>query len=141
MIHHVGVVVTEEGAKHLLQAFSLFQPLRLVDQGRVEQWKCHCYLYQVGGLHPAFDRRYSSGTLLEIVVPDLKSSLFKWLKEPTSLHHIAVSVTDIAAVCSYLEKLKVPLLEKKPVKTIAGMTVNFIHPSYTGMLIELVQQS
>lgn len=127
MIHHVGVVTQTPRAVLDLLAMAGAVP-RMVAIGNIEEWQCECRLYRVGG-----------DTTFEIVIPK-GGKLLEWYREHgTTLHHVAVSVPSIEKACEDMRSLHVPLISPTPVVGIAGMRVNFVHPSHCGVLLELVE--
>ena len=132
-LHHVGIVCPDTS---LLEAF---WSLAGADEGRsgadvefrhVPEFQCDCYLL---------------GTI-ELVVPNGPhkegTPLHRWLlSRGRSLHHIAFEVTDLDSQCERLRATGVPVVLDAAVQGVAGLRVNFVHPSYCGFLVELVEQT
>ena len=125
VIHHIGIVIPDEKFEDFVDNFwriglDLGNPL----SKRVEEFKCDCLLYRQ----------------IEVVIPDEGSKLYGWLKESiTPMHHIAFRVSDINKKAKYLRDDGVPILYKEAVEGVGNTMVNFIHPSFAGFLIELVE--
>ncbi len=81
---------------------------------------------------------------IELVVPtgppSAGTTLQRWLAaRGTSLHHIAFEVADVDAAAASLREAGLPVVLGSAVDGVAGLRVNFIHPSYCGFLLEIVQ--
>ncbi len=79
---------------------------------------------------------------IELLTPsDDNSPVARFLaKRGAGLHHIALTVDDLAAELSRLEEAGAPLLDTEPKPGRGGSLVAFIHPRFAaGVLIELVQ--
>lgn len=127
MIHHVGVVTLTPDAVLNLLAIAGSVP-KLTASGLIDAWQCECRLYDLGG-----------ETTFEIVIP-FGGKLMEWYQERgTTLHHVAVAVRSIDEACEDMRALRIPLISPTPVVGIAGMRVNFVHPSHCGVLLELVE--
>jgi len=93
----------------------------------VPEFQCDCYLLGQ----------------IELVVPEGPNKagmpLQRWLDaRGTSLHHIAFEVDDVEVQAARLREAGVPVVLDQPVDGVADMRVNFIHPSYCGFLVEIV---
>jgi len=128
MIHHVGIVAERPADAWI--GLAAIEPVALVASGFVPEFECRCFVFRVG----------DGETLLEIVVPT-GGKLLQWLKERgTSLHHIAIRVSDVRAAGDQYLALGAKLISNEPVRGVNGWLVNFVHPSFCGLLIELVQE-
>ena len=79
---------------------------------------------------------------VELVCPtDPESSLAKRIKEKgEGLHHVCLSVPDIAKAMASLSAQGAPLLDKVPRPGAGGSKVAFVHPKGSrGVLVELKQ--
>ena len=134
-LHHVGIVCPDR---------TLLEPLLYLagasDNGAtgkvasayVPEFQCDCYLLGQ----------------LELVVPTdpgedsaLLTPLQRWLKgRGRSLHHIAFELNDVDAHCATLRAHGVPVVLERAVDGVADLRVNFVHPSYCGFLVELVER-
>lgn len=125
MIHHIGVVSKDFGVVTKLRQFTKLDLIRIK---YIDEWKCTCVMFGAG-----------KGAMFECVIPD-GGPLEKWLSERgTSLHHVAFLVDDIRSECQKLREDGIPLVSDEPVSGVGGILVNFIHPSYLGILVELVE--
>jgi catechol 2,3-dioxygenase-like lactoylglutathione lyase family enzyme len=133
-LHHVGIVCPDR---------TLLEPLLSLagaaDNGAVSavasafvpEFQCDCYLLGQ----------------LELVVPTDPDGdgapltpLQRWLKgRGTSLHHIAFELDDVDRHCATLREQGVPVVLERAVDGVADLRVNFVHPSYCGFLVELVE--
>ena len=123
-IHHVGIVTQDPDS--VLQALRLISPdIKLRAKFCIDQWSCGCFMYDGG---------------IELVVP-WDGKLFMWLKEQghSSIHHIAIEVDDVKKKGDELRALGVPLVSDEPVLGVEGLMVNFVHPAYMGVMLEIVQ--
>jgi catechol 2,3-dioxygenase-like lactoylglutathione lyase family enzyme len=125
ILHHVGIVVPEDKFEDFIDKFwhlglDLGNPI----SKRIKEFKCDCLLYGQ----------------IEIVIPDKDSKLYGWLGESiTPMHHIAFQVHNVNLKCEELASEGVPVLYHEAVEGVGGTLVNFIHPLYTGVMIELVE--
>ncbi len=130
MIHHVGIV-GQRYANQLLILMRKFgkDKLNLLDTKTIVEWQCECRMY-----------RYGEGSLFELVTPT-GGKLLEWANEhgPNSLHHFAVEVEDIRETCRLLTQQGVRLVSDHPVAGVCNTLVNFVHPSYCGVMLELVE--
>jgi catechol 2,3-dioxygenase-like lactoylglutathione lyase family enzyme len=94
----------------------------------VPEFQCDCYLLG----------------RIELVVPSGPhkegTPLHRWLlSRGRSLHHVAFEVADIDSECERLRAAGVPVVLDAAVHGVAGLRVNFVHPSHCGFLVELVE--
>lgn len=145
MIHHVGVVASQPYAERVLGLMRRLSIMAVVGTRRIEEWSCDCWLYEV---MPLDLRRglVSYSAKFELVVPYGESPLLRWLHERqqatghfAGLHHFAVQVANVWAVSAQLRKVGVPLVAEEPVEGVCNTLVNFIHPKYLGVMVELVE--
>ena len=124
-LHHVGMVVSPEKLPEFLSRLStLGVDLSKCKKKRVDEFKCMCYLYGQ----------------IEIVVPDKGSTLEAWCSESmTPLHHICIPVEDVRQHAEELRSKGVPVLGEDPVQGVGGILVNFVHPLYMGLMVEIAQ--
>lgn len=123
-LHHVGIVTLDP--EKILTGLRVISPeIVLKDACRIDQWYCACYMYSGG---------------VELIVP-WSGNLLKWLREQgrRAIHHYAIEVPDVKAECKRLHDLGVPLVSQEPVRGVDGLLVNFVHPLYMGIMLELVQ--
>lgn len=75
--------------------------------------------------------------------PPQEGPIFQFLeKRGGGIHHIALSVDDLAKALQYLESKGIMLIDKKPRVGAGGHLIAFIHPHATGgILVELCQHS
>ena len=124
-LHHVGLVVSEEKFEDVINGIWMLN----IDLGdpvskRIDEFGCDCILYGQ----------------VEIVIPDEGSKLHGWISESiTPMHHIAFEVEDINKHTKELKGEGIPVLLDKAVEGVGGTLVNFIHPMYLGIMVELVQ--
>lgn len=132
MIHHIGIITRNYSHNALLEliAGANLEPIKCLGSKYIEEWQCTCYLYSVGG-----------ETRLELIIPH-DGKLLEWLNEhpENSLHHMAVRVEDIRISAGLLREVGVELLTTEPVEGVCNTLVNFVHPSYCGVMLELVQE-
>ena len=125
MIHHIGYVTLIPN--NILYLFkTLDHQLQMIDTIVIDKWDCRCNLY----------RLKSSETLIETIRP-YSGPLFKWADKGT--HHIALTVSSIEKKCNFLKEKGIRLVSDEPVTGVAGLRVNFIHPSFCGVLLEIVE--
>jgi catechol 2,3-dioxygenase-like lactoylglutathione lyase family enzyme len=129
-LHHVGIVAPDD---------TLFETLRFMTNAgddrsseiafrHVPEFQCDCYLLG----------------RIELVVPNgvEGTPLHRWLlSRGRSLHHIAFEVEDLDAECERLRSAGVPVTLEAAVDGVAGLRVNFVHPSYCGFFVELVEKT
>jgi catechol 2,3-dioxygenase-like lactoylglutathione lyase family enzyme len=94
----------------------------------VPEFQCDCYLLGK----------------IELVVPNGPrkegTPLHRWLlSRGRSLHHVAFEVDDVDAACARLRAERVPVVLDRAVDGVADLRVNFIHPSFCGFVVELVE--
>ena len=81
---------------------------------------------------------------LEVLAPtDDSSPIAAFLaKRGSGIHHIALQVDRIDALCAYLKTKNIPTTTEVPVPGIHGSRVLFVHPKATsGILVEFVEES
>lgn len=130
MIHHVGIVTLDDAAPGLL---SRLAPLRLIERREIAAWCCVCDVYRVG----------AGETYFEVVRPH-GGKLLEWSRGRAGLgplHHVAVRVESIEATSAQLRAAGVPLVSPEAVDGALGWRVNFVHPSYCGLMVELVEET
>ena len=79
---------------------------------------------------------------VELLQPDAgENPVGRFLgKRGPGLHHVALEVDDIRALCARLAAAGVRLIDAAPRPGAHGTTVCFVHPQSTGgVLVELVQ--
>jgi catechol 2,3-dioxygenase-like lactoylglutathione lyase family enzyme len=129
-VHHIGIVTPDT---KLFTAFGFLvgsndsAPSEICFR-HVPEFQCDCYLLGK----------------IELVVPNGPhmegTPLDRWLRSRgRSLHHIAFEVSDLDTECDRLRAAGVPVVLEAAVDGVAGLRVNFVHPSYCGFLIELVE--
>ncbi len=129
-LHHVGIVCPDATLIDTLRSLTGVnnELPRGIEFRHVPEFQCDCYL--VGKV--------------ELVVPNGPrkegTPLHRWLlSRGRSIHHIAFEVSDLDAVCARLRAAGVPVVLDASVSGVAGLQVNFIHPSHCGFLVELVE--
>ena len=133
-VHHIGIAVEdlESAAKpYLLLGYEL-QASDTVESQGVEVWM----------LTPSPAGRGVGGScrleLLKATRPD--SAIARFIeKRGAGMHHIALATPDIQAELARLEGEGVPLIDKTPRPGFGGHLVAFIHPKWSGVLLELVE--
>lgn len=79
---------------------------------------------------------------IELLEPtDPESPIQKFLdKKGSGIHHLAVSVDDVAAELDKLKEQGIRLINEEPVPGAGGALIAFVHPKETqGVLLELCQ--
>lgn len=127
-VHHVGIVCPDSGLLERLRAIGGVGAGTEIAYRHVPEFGCDCYL--VGHI--------------ELVVPtgprSAATPLQRWLAaRGTSLHHIAFEVEDVDVAAASFRQAGLPVVLDSAVEGVAGLRVNFIHPSYCGFLLEIVQ--
>lgn len=126
-VHHVGVVVASEA-----QALTQMARLGLKEdyRGRVEAWDVLCIFAQANG-----------GSPIEFVVPGKEGPLRSFNNGLGGLHHLALTVPDLAEAMRRFEVLGMKFVAEQPVKGAGPFLCNFLPPIYTrGFAIELIQE-
>lgn len=130
-LHHVGIVVPDdtlfETFRFLTNAEGDERPSEIAFR-HVPEFQCDCYLLGA----------------IELVVPSGApgTPLHRWLlSRGRSLHHIAFEVEDLDAECERLRSRGVPVTLDAAVDGVGGLRVNFVHPSYCGFFVELVERT
>jgi methylmalonyl-CoA/ethylmalonyl-CoA epimerase len=127
-IDHIGVAVAEIEASLALWRDG-FQ-MEVAHREVVEEQGVEAVLLDVGENH------------VELLAPlgeDTPVGKFLAKKGP-GLHHIAYQVSDIEATLAALERVGLPLIDKRPRVGIGGARVAFLEPKGTGrVLIEIVE--
>ena len=127
ILHHVGVVTRDYS--RAIAPFVALGRLALVDDRRVPEWHCRCRLYELG----------VSYTYFEVVEP-YAGPLLTWMESRDGeMHHAAFRVPSIIYAMNQLRDRGMRLVAPEPVVGVLGLRVNFIHPSVSGALIELVE--
>ncbi|HMC61470.1 MAG TPA: methylmalonyl-CoA epimerase, partial [Candidatus Solibacter sp.] len=127
-IDHLGIAV-----RSLDESIAFYETLGLTVAHRetIPQEKVHVAML------PAADSRIE---LLEPSAADSPISKFLEKRGP-GLHHVALSVPDLAAVVARLRAAGAKLLNE-PRQGAGGHTYVFVHPASTGgVLLELIQES
>lgn len=126
-VHHVGIVVASEArAAAQMAALGLEEDFR----GRVEIWDVLCIFAKANG-----------GSPMEFVVPGPRSALRSFNGGLGGLHHVALTVPDLAVAMARFAESGVALIEAEPVKGAGQFICNFLPPIYTrGYAVELVQE-
>lgn len=127
-IHHVGIAV-----ESLASAIPIFTTLlgRGPDSEEVvDDQKVRVAAFSVG------DSRIE---LLEGTSPD--SAVARFIsKRGQGIHHLTLSVDDLAATLAELEQRGIRLVDREPRTGAGHERIAFLHPSSTaGVLIELVE--
>lgn len=86
---------------------------------------------------------------LEILAPELDEAGVKQgpiagflEKKGSGIHHIALTVADLAAALAHLKSLNVRLIDNAPRNGAHQTRIAFVHPESTGgLLVELVQEA
>ena len=81
------------------------------------------------------------GGRIELLQPDAGDNpVRKFIdKRGAGIHHVALEVDDLHALCARLKAAGVRLIDEAPRPGAHGTTVVFVHPSSTGgVLVELV---
>jgi len=129
-IHHVGIAV-----ESLQRAVPIFQ--KLLGTGPdahevVADQKVRVAVFQLG------DSRLE---LLEATAED--SAIARFLsKRGPGIHHLTLTVRDLAGALKQLEAGGVRLIDREPRRGAGNERIAFLHPSSTaGVLIELVEEA
>jgi len=129
-IHHVGIAV-----ESLQAAVPIFQ--KLLGKGPdarevVADQKVRVAVFQLG------DSRLE---LLEATAED--SAIARFLnKRGPGIHHLTLTVRDLAGTLKRLEADGVRLIDREPRRGAGNERIAFLHPSGTaGVLIELVEEA
>lgn len=128
-IEHIGIAV-----KNLTEANKLYGALLGVEHYKIETVKSE-------GVQTSFFKMGESKIeLLQATHPD--SPIAKFIeKKGEGIHHIAFSVSDIAASINQLQNQGFKVLNEIPKKGADNKLVAFLHPkSSHGVLIELCQE-
>jgi len=128
-IHHVGIAV-----ESLEAAVPIFEHLlgRGPDSEElVEDQKVRVAVFAVGE---------SRIELLEATAPD--SAIARFIaKRGQGIHHLTLSVGNLAESLTQLEKKGIRLIDREPRAGAGNERIAFLHPSSTaGVLIELVEE-
>ena len=125
-VHHIGIAVedlTTAAKPYQLLGYELEATDTVESQG-VEVWMLKC--------------GHSRLELLRATKPE--SAIAKFIeKRGGGIHHIALATPDIKAELVRLEAEGVPLIDKTPRPGFGGHLVAFIHPKWSGVLLELVE--
>ena len=82
-----------------------------------------------------------AGGRIELLQPDAGDNPVRRFldKRGAGIHHVALEVDDIHALCARLKAAGVRLIDEAPRPGAHGTTVVFVHPASTGgVLVELV---
>lgn len=128
-IHHLGIAV-----ESLARAVPIFTTLlgRGPDSEEVvDDQKVRVVVFSVGE---------SRIELLEATSPD--SAVARFIsKRGQGIHHLTLSVDDLAATLAELEQKGIRLVDREPRTGAAQERIAFLHPSSTaGVLVELVEE-
>ena len=128
-IHHLGIAV-----ESLARAVPIFTTLlgRGPDSEEVvDDQKVRVVVFSVGE---------SRIELLEATSPD--SAVARFISKcGQGIHHLTLSVDDLAATLAELEQKGIRLVDREPRTGAAQERIAFLHPSSTaGVLIELVEE-
>lgn len=128
-IHHLGIAV-----ESLARAVPIFTTLlgRGPDSEEVvDDQKVRVAVFSLGE---------SRIELLEATSPD--SAVARFIsKRGQGIHHLTLSVDDLAATLAELEQKGIRLVDREPRTGAAQERIAFLHPSSTaGVLIELVEE-
>jgi methylmalonyl-CoA/ethylmalonyl-CoA epimerase len=128
-IHHVGIAV-----ESLAKALPIFEKIlrRAPDSEElVEDQKVRVAVFALGE---------SRIELLEATSPDSPIARFIGKRGP-GIHHLALTVPDLPAALSGLEREGVRLVDREPRAGAGKQRIAFLHPASTaGVLIELVEE-
>ena len=129
-LHHVGIAV--ESLKRAVPAFEKLLGKSPDSQELVEDQKVRVAVFQVGE---------SRLELLEAASED--SPIARFLaKRGQGIHHLTLSVRDLAGTLQELEKSGMRLIDREPRSGAGKERIAFLHPSSTaGVLIELVEET
>jgi len=86
--------------------------------------------------------RPAGGATIELLQPDAGDNPVRRFldKRGAGIHHVALEVDDVHALCGKLKAAGVRLIDAAPRPGAHGTTVVFVHPQSTGgVLVELVQ--
>ncbi|RIH86626.1 methylmalonyl-CoA epimerase [Meiothermus luteus] len=126
-VHHIGIAVED-----LEQAAAPYLHLgyHLEAQGRVEQQGVEVWMLR---------SEQSRLELLKATRPDSAVARFIQRRGP-GLHHIALVTPDLQAELRRLAEAGAPLIDPLPRPGFGGHRVAFIHPRWSGVLLELVEE-
>lgn len=128
-IDHLGIAVRSIEASLPLYTGMLGLSLHEIEE--VEDQKVRTAVFPVGE---------SRIELLEPTSPD--SPVAKFLeKRGEGMHHVALSVPDVAAALAKLKAEGARLIDEAPRRGAGGALIAFVHPKSTGgVLLELCQR-
>jgi methylmalonyl-CoA/ethylmalonyl-CoA epimerase len=128
-IHHLGIAV-----ESLQTAVPIFEKLLGAAAGSektVEDQKVRVAVFRTGE---------SRLELLEATSQDSPIARFLSKRGP-GIHHLTLSVRDLAGTLARLERDGVRLIDREPRRGAGGERIAFLHPSSTaGVLIELIEE-
>jgi methylmalonyl-CoA/ethylmalonyl-CoA epimerase len=128
-IHHLGIAV-----KSLEEAIPVFETLlgkEPASRESVDDQKVRVAVFEVGE---------SRIELLESSAPDSPIARFMSKRGP-GIHHLTLTVPDLARSLRDLEAKGVRLIDREPRVGAGNERIAFLHPSSTaGVLIELVEE-
>ena len=128
-IHHVGIAV--ESLKAAVPIFESLLGRGPDSEGLVADQKVRVAVFAVGE---------SRIELLEATSPD--SAIARFIsKRGQGVHHLTLSVGNLAESLAELEKKGIRLIDREPRAGAGNERIAFLHPSSTaGVLIELLEE-
>lgn len=121
--HHLGFVVRDALASQQLTA-SLGDEVDEERSGPVAAYKCYC--------------SFLKHNRIEIVYPTSNDSpLSHFAASRGGLHHIAFQVPDLRR---FMDTAGIHLTDPEPISGAGNLLVNFIHPVYFGIILEIVEE-
>lgn len=128
-IHHVGIAV--ESLRAVVPVFEKLLACPPACEEAVEDQKVRVAVFPVGE---------SRLELLEATAPD--SAIARFIaKRGRGVHHLALTVPDLARTLAELERAGMRLIDREPRVGAGKERIAFLHPSSTsGVLIELVEE-
>lgn len=128
-VHHIGIAV--EKLEEALKFFSELLGLEVEKTVTVEDQDMRAAWLRLGDIWLE---------LMEPLSPEGPVGRFL-AKRGEGIHHVAVLVDDIEAVCERLREAGIRLVYEQPRKGYDGSLYNFVHPKAAhGVLLELRQE-
>ena len=128
-IHHLGIAV--ESLQTAVPAFEKLLGKPPDSQEVVEEQKVRVAVFRVGE---------SRLELLEATAEDSAIARFLTKRGP-GIHHLTLTVRDLAGTLEKLESDGVRLVDREPRRGAGNERIAFLHPASTaGVLIELVEE-